>query len=112
MKPVGILAGAGRMPTLGATAARGRGSDVVLIDVGPQPNASLPTAAFVQHIPIWQYGLIVDAFIEQGVEDVYLLGKIDPAVVTDDRLDEAALRVLATVEEKTGRGIIAAFIKD
>lgn len=112
MKPVGILAGAGRMPELGVAAARTRGHDVVLIDVGPEPNASLSAAGFAEHVPIWQYGRIVDAFIERGVRDVYLLGKIDPAVVTDERLDEAALRVLATVEEKTGRGLIAAFIKD
>lgn len=100
------------MPSLGVAAALERGRSVFVIDVGPEPNPLLSGGDSVRHIPIWQYGLVVQTFIDHGVQDVYLLGKVDPTLMTDARLDEGARSVLTRVKEKAGHAVVSAFIED
>lgn len=112
MKPIGILAGTGLMPLLGIEGARAEGRDVFVVDVGPEGNGHLPTEGAYRRIPIWEYGHVVQAFLDEGVRDVYLLGKLPPTLIMDTRLDDAARRIIGGLDKKSEHQVIAAFIDD
>lgn len=113
MKKIGIMAAAGEMPLLGVGSAQEQGRDVVVIDIGPEPNDRLAGAEYVgEHIPIWEYERVVDAFLSRGIDEVYILGKLSATLMHNAPLDEGAQRVLAQLTERGDHAVIAAFVAD
>lgn len=113
MKTIGIVAGLGQLPVLGARAARGRGWDVVVVSVSGDHRAELAAEAASYHdIALGEYGRIVAAFTERGVRDVYVLGKLPKTIIYSGAVDEAASRVLLELPERGDHAVIEAFLRD
>lgn len=113
MKAVGIIAGIGHLPILGARAAREQGWEVVVVSVIDESAQGLIAAATVhKNIPLTRYGRVIGEFLESGVRDVYVLGKLSKTLIHSDALDDEALQVLASVSERGDHAIIEAFLSD
>lgn len=113
VRTIGIVAGLGQLPTLGARAARERGWDAVVVSVagGARPELAAEAVSF-EECTLGEYGRILAAFTARGVRDVYVLGKLPKSAIARGTYDDAARRVLATVAERGDHAIIEAFVKD
>lgn len=113
MKTVGIIAGAGQLPALGAQAAREQGWHVVAVRVVADAAAELAQHAQVcRDIEFTRYGDVLAVLAEAGVQDVFLMGKLPKTAVHAAGLDEAARRVLSRVALRGDHALLAAIVQD
>lgn len=112
MKTIGIIAGAGALPALGAQAARERGWDVVAIRVVDGAAKLDGYARSCRDISFTRYSDVLAALTAEGVRDVYLMGKLPKTAVHVPDFDEAALRVLGRVCKRGDHALLAALVQD
>lgn len=112
VKTIGIIAGAGQLPALGAQAARELGWDVVAVRVVPEAADLAGHARLCRDIPFTRYGDVLQALAAAGVRDVYLMGKLPRTAVHARDLDEAAQQVLSRVAARGDHALLAALVQD
>lgn len=112
-KTIGIIAGLGELPALGARAARERGWDVVVVSVTHERDEDLAAYAVSYHdISLGDYGRVVAVLTDAGVHDVYVLGRLPKTLIHGGALDDSAMRVLSRLGERGDHALIEAFVND
>ncbi|MFP4475351.1 MAG: LpxI family protein [Desulfatibacillaceae bacterium] len=111
VRKVGIVAGYGQFPVLFATAAKKRGFSVY---AAAHVNETEPVLEECLDGVVWvhlgELGRIFDFFAGHGVRDAVMAGGIHKVRAFGDlRLDEHALRVLATLDHTQDDSVLRAF---
>ncbi|OUM99427.1 MAG: hypothetical protein BAA04_08925 [Firmicutes bacterium ZCTH02-B6] len=127
MKTVGVIAGAGRVPVIGVRAAQAKGWRVFAIALAAGPQAGDPmdgrcnepacealraAGAECETMTVGEYSRIVAAFLERGVREIYVLGKLPKTALYCESLDGAARDVLANRAGQGDHALIEAFVSD
>ncbi len=78
MDAIGIIAGGGRLPFVGAAEAHAQGRRVVAVGVRGETDPALAEAVDVLHwVRLGQLGAVVKTFRREGVSEALLLGMVD-----------------------------------
>lgn len=111
---VGLIAGNGALPVEFAKQAAARDWKVVAIGVtdGVSPQLACLVHEYLA-VPITEWGRIVDALLERGIEDVYVLGSVSPQVLYSGApMDPRFLAVISRAKESTANMLFWAFAQD
>ncbi|SDE98876.1 LpxI family protein [Sporolituus thermophilus] len=115
MKPIGLLAGVGRLPVEFARAARGMGFSVIAVAVTGGVDDELAAAAHKLYtISIGEVDKIIRTLKAEGVGEVTMLGKVTKELMFSGAvsLDERARRVLAGLKDNSDDTIMHAFVRE
>jgi DUF1009 family protein len=109
-KPLGILAGGGRLPLLAARAVAARGRPVVAVqfaETGQRGLArQLPQGAATFSLGL--VGAMLEHFRAHGVEDLLFLGKVEKGLnFADIRFDDVGLAMLQRLPGRADGAIFA-----
>jgi hypothetical protein len=111
-KPLGLIAGKGRLPALfiAEASARGRQVAVVTFDKQSLDAISLLTPN-VRMVGLGQAGALIKAFKEAGAEEITMLGKVDKrALFENPKFDLRALSVLKNLDFQNDDAVMAAIV--
>jgi DUF1009 family protein len=108
-KPLGVIAGAGRLPLLLVQEMRDV-RPLVVVSVASQPDAALSEAAHAFHrIGLGRIHRILQAFEKSGASEIVLLGSVRKEVVLQPaRLDWLALQILARTRTRGDQALLRA----
>jgi len=95
-RPLGMLAGAGRMPLLAARAVAARGRDVVAVQLAETGQTRLARLCRVATtLSVGRAGAMIEFFREHGAREVLLTGKVEKTLnFAEIQFDEVALSML------------------
>ncbi len=113
---VGLVAGDGRLPLLGAQAARERGWRTVAVGVTPTVDPELARwVDQLERIPAWEWERVVGTLLAAGVRDVVLLGKVPKGHLYGGALqgaDARFIRIVSSLQDRSDDRLALAFIAD
>ena len=112
MEKLGIIAGAGELPVLLAKGARDQGRLPVVIQITQNPPEQLASVASeIYSIGIGKIQKVARTFLNSGVYEIAIIGKIHKSILFRPFLvDAAAVKILAMTRHKGVHAIIAAVI--
>lgn len=112
VRTIGLIAGKGKLPLFLAEAVRARGERLVAVRAVPEEAVELEAAA-VYDIFAGRWGSIVEALKREGVERVYLAGKISREhLFAGGEFDERFHRVMASLGRRNDDAVMEAFVED
>ena len=108
-RPLGVIAGAGRLPVLLTQAMRGvRPLAVVSIADEPQPELD-PVADVFRHQSVGKIADMLRAFAEAGAEELVILGAVNKDVLfRPKQLDWLAVKILAQAKTRGSQSLFHA----
>jgi len=110
---LGVIAGSGPFARLALALARGQGYDLLVAGVRGEASADLEGAAAVfEWVGLTELEKLVSFFKDGGVDEVVLVGKLDPAVIARRGGDDDAVlaALLAQVREPTPAAVLESLI--
>ena len=112
MKKLGIISGSGDLPFLLAESAVNHGMLPIVVQVTRDLSPKLGQIANQIHsIGIGQIRKIIKLFLDSGVDEVSIIGKIEKSILLNPlQLDTAAIRILSQLPNKGDRAIMKAAI--
>ena len=112
VRTIGLIAGKGKLPLFLAEAVRARGERLVVVRAVPEGAAEIEAAA-VYDIFAGRWGSIVEVLKREGVERVYLAGKIPREYLfAGGEFDERFRRVMASASRRNDDALMEAFVAD
>ncbi|MDP8222025.1 MAG: UDP-2,3-diacylglucosamine diphosphatase LpxI [Candidatus Lernaella stagnicola] len=114
--PLGILAGAGKMPLMAAKTVRAAGRPVVAVQFAETGQKKLGRYCDqCVTLSVGHAGAMLDYFTQHGVKEILLIGKVDKQLnFADIEFDAAALTMLARLPDRQDSslfGVIADELK-
>lgn len=113
-KPLGLIAGKGRLPALfiGEASARGLEVAVVTFDKESRDALSLLTPN-VKMLGLGQAGALIKAFKEAGAVEITMLGKVDKrALFENPKFDLRAVSLLRNLDFQNDDAVMAAIVRE
>lgn len=113
-KPLGLIAGKGKLPAMfvGEASARGLEVAVVTFDKDSRDALSLHTPN-VKMVGLGQAGALLKAFKEAGVEEITMLGKVDKrALFENPKFDLRALSLLKNLDFQNDDAVMSAIVSE
>ncbi len=112
MGTLGIIAGSGRLPFVGAAEARRQGLRVVAVAVREEADPGLAHQVDAIHwVHVGQLGAVVRAIRQEGVTDVLLLGKVEiTRLFSRARPDLLGAKVLLKARDLRGDSLLEAIV--
>lgn len=112
-RPVGLLAGNGRLPVALARAAGRMGRQVVAVALTPHVDRELAEAVSALHaVPATQWQRILELLLAAGVEDLYAVGKVPKTILLTQRLDERSRSMLGAIARRNDDSVMQAYARD
>jgi hypothetical protein len=113
MDAIGIIAGGGRLPFVGAAEAHAQGRRVVAVGVRGETDPALAEAVDVLHwVRLGQLGAVVKTFRREGVSEALLLGMVDIRhLFSNIRPDLLGARVLFKARDLRGDSVLEAIVE-
>ncbi|MEE2620057.1 MAG: hypothetical protein VX677_15705, partial [Candidatus Poribacteria bacterium] len=112
MKKLGIISGSGDLPFLLAKSVADHGMEPIVVQVTQEMSPEL--GKIVNHIHpigIGQIRKIIKLFLDSGVDEAAIIGKIEKSILLNPlQLDTAAIRILSSLPNKGDRTIMMAAI--
>lgn len=111
---VGLIAGSGVLPVEAAKWLTGSGRKVLGLGVTPDVDPQLADhVTRYEAIPVTQWGSVVKALKEAGIDTVYLLGAVSKrALYTGVEMDERFISILRTAKDARDHMLFLAFASD
>lgn len=110
---LGILAGDGHLPMAFAQKAKKNGHTVVAIRVVTGGPDLSPYVDKLYEIPVGQWGRIIETLQWEGIDEVYLLGKVQKGLMyTQMESDLRFQQVLSRLTVRNDDAVVLAFIDD
>lgn len=108
LSPIGLIAGAGALPSEFVRSCKEKGLPLVAVLVrgaaAPSLGKRIPTHRWVS---IGQLGGLISFFKKQGVRKAVMLGKVQhAAALKNPKLDWRAIRLLARLADRSGESIL------
>lgn len=113
-KPLGLIAGKGKLPALfvGEAAARGLEVAVVTFDKDSR-DALLRLTPNVKMVGLGQAGALMKAFREAGAVEITMLGKVDKRVLFENpKFDLRALSLIKNLDFQNDDAVMAAVVSE
>jgi len=111
-KPLGLVAGGGRLPVMAARAVAARGRQVVAVQFAETGQRGLTRLAGAPSFSLGEAGAILAYFRAHGVEALLFLGKVEKRLnFSQLRFDAAGLDVIRRMQDR-GDGAIFAVVAD
>lgn len=111
-RTIGVIAGKGKLPVFLAEAARAKGERVVVVRAVGEGAAPVEADA-VYDIFAGRWGAIVEALRREGVERVYLAGKISREhLFAGGEFDARFQRVMASLIRRNDDAVMEGFVED
>ncbi|MBI4573564.1 MAG: UDP-2,3-diacylglucosamine diphosphatase LpxI [candidate division NC10 bacterium] len=112
MEALGIIAGSGRLPFVGAEEARAQGRRVIAVAIQEETDPGLAHAVDAIHwVRVGQLGALVRALREEQVTDAILLGKVEiTRLFSRARPDLLAAKVLLKARDLRGDSLLEAIV--
>tara|TARA_B100000745_G_scaffold297185_1_gene243727 strand:- start:32 stop:835 length:804 start_codon:yes stop_codon:yes gene_type:complete len=112
MKKLGIISGSGDLPFLLAKSVADHGMEPIVVQITQEMSPEL--GKIVNHIHpigIGQIRKIIKLFLDSGVDEAAIIGKIEKSILLNPlQLDTAAIRILSSLSNKGDRTIMMAAI--
>ncbi len=111
---LGILAGEGLLPQALASSAKKRGHTVVAVHVLPEGADDLrPHVDNLYEIPVGQWGSIVKTLQQEGIEELFMAGKVPKGLMYGQmEFDARFAQVMSRLPVHNDDAIVLAFIED
>lgn len=111
-KPLGLIAGKGRLPALFIGEATARGFEVAAVTFDKESlDALSPLTPNIRMVGLGQAGALIKAFKEAGAEEITMLGKVDKrALFENPKFDLRAVSILKNLDFQNDDAVMAAVV--
>lgn len=114
-KKLGIIAGAGELPTAIANEARAQGYSVFAVALEPLADRSISACADgISWVNVGKFGKLIDAFKKHGVSEAVMAGKVSKTLLYKSKItpDLRAMKLLFSLKDRKDDSILLAITRE